>query len=64
MKLKDYMAEHNLTCKAVGTAIEIKGESVRRHANGERIPRPEIMERYRVYTNDAVTPNDFYQAPN
>ena len=60
MILKQYLSEQGLTCKAFAEKIGVKTPTVWRYAAGERVPRPEIMNRIVEATGGTVQHRDFY----
>lgn len=60
MKLKDWLAENEVSVAEFATRIGRTAESVRRYAAGERIPDKETMPLIASETAGAVTANDFF----
>jgi transcriptional regulator with XRE-family HTH domain len=60
MRLKDYIDEHELSYSSLGKTVGVSSEAIRRYANGERIPRPGVMQKISRATSGMVTPADFY----
>jgi transcriptional regulator with XRE-family HTH domain len=60
MRLRRYLDTNSITLPRFAKLIGVSVQSVHRYANGERIPRPEVMERIKRVTKGAVLPNDFY----
>ena len=60
MTLSQYLQQHDLTAARFAEKIGVTGESVRRYAAGERVPRPEIMNRIVEATDGTVQHRDFY----
>lgn len=61
MKLSDYLVREGLSQAAFAYTIGVSQQAVERYANGERIPRSEIMLKIKAATAGAVTADDFYQ---
>lgn len=64
MTLNEYMAQNSTSMRDVAAAIGVTYEAIRRYANGERIPKPDILNKITKLTGGAVTANDFYAANN
>ncbi len=62
MDLRAYLTRHNTSISAFAEAIDVTAMAVYRYLSGERIPRPEVMERIVAATGGEVRPNDFYPA--
>jgi transcriptional regulator with XRE-family HTH domain len=60
MTLKEWLAEQELSPADFGVRIGRTSESVRRYANGERIPDKETMPLIAAETRGSVTANDFF----
>jgi len=60
MRLRQYLSDKDITIPAFAAQIEVSVQSVHRYVNGERLPRPEVMERIKSATGGLVEPNDFY----
>lgn len=60
MKLTDYLDSNGLSDADFARAIGVSANAVRHYKMRRRLPRPEIMDRIRSQTLDAVMPNDFY----
>ena len=60
MTLKDWLAEQQLSVGDFAARIGRTAESVRRYANGERIPDKETMPLIAAETGNVVTANDFF----
>ena len=60
MTLSEYLKRHDLAAARFAEKIGVTGESVRRYAAGERVPRPEIMNRIVEATDGTVQHRDFY----
>ncbi len=60
MTLKDWLAEKQLSPADFAVRIGRTAESVRRYANGERIPDKETMPLIAAETENVVTANDFF----
>ena len=54
-----YLVRHGHTLASFGKLIPASAEAVRRWAEGERFPHPDMLERIEVVTGGAVTANDF-----
>ena len=63
MKLADYLADKKLGYSAFGRLIGAGPETVRRYADGRRIPRKVHMIAIVRETAGAVGPADFYDLP-
>lgn len=61
--LANYLTQNGLTVAAFARRAGLSKMAVHRHAKCGVIPRPATMEVYQQATNGAVTPNDFYNAP-
>lgn len=62
MRLRQYLVDHDITIPAFAASIEVSVQAVHRYVNGERLPRPDVMERIKAATGGVVEPNDFYPA--
>lgn len=60
MKLKDWLAENEVSVADFAARIGRTAESVRRYAAGERIPDKETMPLIAAETGGSVTANDFF----
>lgn len=61
MKLADYLSERGISAAEFARRIQVGSRmSVLRYANGERIPRPDVMARIVAQTDGEVQPNDFF----
>lgn len=63
MKLSDYLIDKQLSPAAFARIIEVGRMSVHRYINGDRFPRPDVLQRIQQATQGQVTPNDFLPAP-
>ena len=61
MKLSIYLNKQKITHGDMARLIGTSAESVRRYANGLRLPRPKIMGRIIAATDGAVEHADFYE---
>lgn len=60
MQLKEWIKKENKTQQEVADALNVAQGLVSSWCNGERLPRPENMQKITEYTGGEVTPNDFY----
>lgn len=60
MDLRTYIDREKLTPTQFAALIRVSVAAFHRYLLGERIPRPEIMERITTVTGGEVQPNDFY----
>jgi transcriptional regulator with XRE-family HTH domain len=60
MKLSQYLEAQGLSYAAFGRVINVKGETVRRYAIGERVPHKKLMAKIALATGCKVTANDFF----
>ena len=61
MKLSDYLEANGLSYAEFARTIGVKGkDTVRRYANGDRMPQGDLMTRIAEATNGKVTANDFF----
>jgi transcriptional regulator with XRE-family HTH domain len=60
MKLREYLDDRNFTANDFGGIVGVSGHAVLKWMRGERVPRPDIMEKIVEATSGAVQPNDFY----
>ena len=61
MTLADYLKAQKLSYAEFSAIIGAPGkDTVRRYANGKRIPTPEYMAKIVEATNGEVTANDFF----
>lgn len=60
MNLRPYLEENGISPAEFAREIRVEPASVHRYLSGERIPRPEILERIIQATNGAVQANDFF----
>ena len=63
MKLRDFLADRNLSEAELGRLLGVGQATVNRYIRGERIPRPEVMRRIVEVTEGKVGPADFYDLP-
>lgn len=63
MKLRDYLAERNLTAAAFGRQIGLSRSATLRLVKGTRRPSWPVMEKIEKETGGAVLPNDFADPP-
>ena len=61
--LRTYLAHHKISATAFAAEIAVSGAALHRYINGERIPRPEVMQRICAATRGSVQPNDFFPFP-
>ena len=61
MRLNEWIAANDMTMAAFAALIGVEAASVTRYANGDRIPRREIMRRITSVTDGKVTANDFIE---
>jgi hypothetical protein len=62
MKLKHWLKLNKFTGTRFGALIGVKAQAVYRYADGDRIPRKEVMEKITTVTRGKVRPDDFYSA--
>jgi transcriptional regulator with XRE-family HTH domain len=60
MTLKKYMEANGYTDTKFADQIGVSRVAVTLYRNGQRIPRPAVMERIVDVTSGQVNPNDFY----
>ena len=60
MQLKEWIKKENKTQQEVADALGVAQGLVSSWCNGERLPRPENMQKITEYTGGEGTPNDFY----
>ena len=60
MKLREYLDDRKFSADAFGGIVGVSGHAVLKWIRGERVPRPEIMEKIVKATRGTVQPNDFY----
>lgn len=60
MRLTDYLTKEEITTSEFARRIGVDQMSVGRYRRGERIPRPDIMQKITVATGGRVGPADFY----
>ncbi|MBW4089924.1 MAG: helix-turn-helix domain-containing protein [Proteobacteria bacterium] len=58
MQLRAYLTEHNVSVAAFAVAAGVSVQAVHRYLNGERMPRPAVIERIRIATGGQVSAND------
>ena len=64
MRLSAYLSDKGESTAEFAARLGVTGEAVRLWLNGERIPRQEMMVRISQATDNAVTPNDFFETEN
>ena len=61
MKLETWVKSNGVSVTNLATLIGVSGyRTAQRYITGERIPRPEVMEKIHEITEGQVTANDFY----
>lgn len=60
MKLRTYLDVNSIGPADFAGMIKVSTAALHRYMAGDRIPRPEILERISNVTNGAVKPNDFF----
>lgn len=60
MTLEKYMKANGYTDNKFADQIGVSRVAVTLYRNGQRIPRPAVMERIMDVTSGQVNPNDFY----
>ena len=60
MTLEKYMKANGYTDNKFADKIGVSRVAVTLYRNGQRIPRPAVMERIVDVTEGRVKPNDFY----
>ena len=60
MTLNEYMAKEKISMRDMAVSIGVTYEAIRKYANGERIPKSDILKKITRQTGGAVTANDFY----
>lgn len=58
--LSAYLRQQDISIQMFAKMVNVKVASVHRYVLGERIPRPEILERIIKVTKGAVQANDFF----
>lgn len=61
MRLSRYLAKRNIPVARFAAECGVIPQSVYRWANGERLPRPDMMRRIEAATGGKVRPLDFYE---
>lgn len=62
MQLRDYRKLVDMTLAAVAEAVGLANAgSVARHEDGRRYPDAAQIERYRVWSKDAITERDWHE---
>lgn len=62
MKLDEYLAAEDVSIATFAGLIGVSVQAVHRYLSGERIPRPDLMERIEATTGGRVQANDLYAA--
>ncbi|MFC3227362.1 helix-turn-helix domain-containing protein [Marinibaculum pumilum] len=60
MRLADFLKREGISGAEFARRIGVKHPTVSRYLDGQRIPRPEQMQRIHEVTNGEVGPADFY----
>jgi transcriptional regulator with XRE-family HTH domain len=60
MQLRDHLSAEKVSIPDFARAIGVSVQTVHRYLSGERIPRPEIMQKIKAATDGKVQPNDFF----
>lgn len=60
MKLREYLDDRKIPANDFGGIVGVSSHAVLKWIRGERVPRPEIMEKIVKATSGVVQPNDFY----
>lgn len=61
MKIEEWMQKNDKTQQEVADALGVSQCVVSLWLKGERLPRPENMQKITEYTGGEVQPNDFYK---
>ena len=61
MKIEEWMQRENKTQQEVADALGVSQGVVSLWLKGERLPRPENMQKIVELTGGEVQPNDFYK---
>lgn len=61
MTLERYLTQNKITSERFARRIRLSLSSVNKYRIGERMPRPDIVERIRRATNGRVRPEDWYR---
>jgi transcriptional regulator with XRE-family HTH domain len=60
MHLRRYLSANGISPPDFAAAIGVSNQAVHRYVNGERIPRPDVMDRIKRATKGNVKADDFY----
>jgi transcriptional regulator with XRE-family HTH domain len=60
MKLAAWLEQSDQSDADFARRIKVSRQALSRYKAGERTPRPKIIARIQVATNDAVRPDDFF----
>lgn len=60
MNLADYLTQHDVKVPAFASRIGVSSQALHRYLDGDRRPKPHILERIHQVTGGAVQPNDFF----
>lgn len=60
MTIYQYIEKEGMTLSSLADRVGVSRAAMTRYANGQRIPRPDVMLRLSVATDGFVKPNDFY----
>ncbi len=60
MNLRCYLVENGIGTVAFAASIGVSLQALHRYLLGERIPRPDVLERIARVTDGCVQPNDFF----
>lgn len=63
-RLDEFLGQDPEVAKRFAQRIEVAPFSVRRYRLGQKIPKPEVMNKIVRATGGAVMPNDFYDIPS
>jgi transcriptional regulator with XRE-family HTH domain len=60
MNLRTYLDQKKISPARFAGSIKVSVAALHRYLGGERIPRPEVLERIVEATDGTVQPNDFF----
>ena len=64
MKITDWLTKNDISDADFAARIGVSRQALWRYKSGERIPRPNILQRIQGQTGGEVQPADFFGMPS